>query len=253
MPTAADVARLPANLRNRFERFRAQWGRYPNNATELQLMRPRRSIFRDPKLGTLVGITVATATGGVGTGALTAYGSLRGRQGGRGMNRFDVGDVIAAGAGGFAGGGGWGGAVDAVIGLLGRGSSGSPFPPETLTTQNRCGPGLIRGPMGTCINPPFAGPPGVGFGSPIGGATIGGPPTPAANGMGLPPKGYRLNKSSYWLRDGTFVPKGTRWVKARRRNPLNPRAASNAIRRLESAKKAVARINRISIRKPRKC
>lgn len=67
------------------------------------------------------------------------------------------------------------------------------------------------------------------------------------------PKGMRLNKSGYWLKSGEYVPPGTRYVKSRRRNPLNPKAASRAISRLESAKKAVKRLNRITIRKATSC
>jgi len=63
--------------------------------------------------------------------------------------------------------------------------------------------------------------------------------------------GFHPNKSSYFLKDGSFIEAGSRCVKNRRRNPLNPRAASRAISRLESAKKAVTRINRITIRCPR--
>ena len=62
------------------------------------------------------------------------------------------------------------------------------------------------------------------------------------------PKGFHPNKTSYFLKDGTFVPKGAKCVKNRRRNPLNPRAASRAISRLESAKKAVERLQRIQIK-----
>lgn len=65
---------------------------------------------------------------------------------------------------------------------------------------------------------------------------------------GVRPAGYRPNKSDYFLRDGTFVPAGTRMVKARRRNPLNPRALDRAMGRLSSAKKAAKKINRITIR-----
>jgi hypothetical protein len=63
------------------------------------------------------------------------------------------------------------------------------------------------------------------------------------------PAGYHTNKTAYFLKDGTFIPKESRWVKNRRRNPLNPRAASRAIGRLESLKKATARFSRITIRK----
>lgn len=64
------------------------------------------------------------------------------------------------------------------------------------------------------------------------------------------PQGFRPNKSDYFLSDGTFVEAGSRCVKVRRRNPLNPRAASRAISRIQGAKRAVGLINRISIRKP---
>lgn len=107
-------------------------------------------------------------------------------------------------------------------------------------------PPLQVGPVG--INLPYAGPPGVGI--TVAGQHLGITP---ANGNGAIPAGYRPNKSSYFLRDGTFVEKGSRYVKARRRNPLNPRAADRAISRLESAKKATQRLSRISIRKKKCC
>jgi len=62
--------------------------------------------------------------------------------------------------------------------------------------------------------------------------------------------GFHPNKAAYFLRDGTFIEKETLCVKNRTRNPLNPRAASRAISRIESAKKATSRLNRISIRPP---
>lgn len=62
------------------------------------------------------------------------------------------------------------------------------------------------------------------------------------------PSGFHPNKSSYFLKDGTFVAEGSRCVKNRRKNPLNPRAASRAISRLESAKKATKRLDRVSIK-----
>lgn len=63
------------------------------------------------------------------------------------------------------------------------------------------------------------------------------------------PKGYRPNKTSYHLKDGTYVEKGTKCVKTRRRNPLNPRANSRAMSRLNSAKNAAKDLNRVTIRK----
>lgn len=50
------------------------------------------------------------------------------------------------------------------------------------------------------------------------------------------PSGYRLNKSGYFLRDGTYVAPGTKWVKIRRRNSMNPRALSRAISRVDGGK-----------------
>lgn len=65
---------------------------------------------------------------------------------------------------------------------------------------------------------------------------------------GKPPSGYHVNKSSYWLMDGTFVPEGTKWVKNRRRNPANSRATNRAISRVASAKKHAQTLSRITIR-----
>lgn len=71
----------------------------------------------------------------------------------------------------------------------------------------------------------------------------------ATNGHG-PPKGYRLNKTGYYTKSGGWVEPGTKYVKIRRRNPLNPKAADRAISRITSAKKASAKLSRVSIRKP---
>jgi hypothetical protein len=68
------------------------------------------------------------------------------------------------------------------------------------------------------------------------------------NGGNLPPSGYHWNKSDYFLMDGTFVPKGTKIVKNRRRNSLNPRALDRAIGRVSGAKKASKKLSRITIR-----
>ena len=95
-----------------------------------------------------------------------------------------------------------------------------------------------------------------GGGTPAGAPTAGGaaarffPGGESGIGTGCA-SGFHPNKSGYFLKNGTFVAPGSKCVKNRRRNPLNPRAASRAISRLESAKKAVSRINRITIRCPR--
>lgn len=74
-----------------------------------------------------------------------------------------------------------------------------------------------------------------------GGETGYGAPGPA-------PSGYRLNKSGYFLRDGTFVPPGTRYVRTRRRNPANPRALDRAMSRLSSAKRLEKKLGRFTIK-----
>ena len=53
---------------------------------------------------------------------------------------------------------------------------------------------------------------------------------------GVRPAGFHLNRSSYFLKDGTFIEKGTVFVKDRRRNDLNPRALTRAINRVKGAK-----------------
>jgi len=47
------------------------------------------------------------------------------------------------------------------------------------------------------------------------------------------PRGFHLNKSAYFLRDGTFVERETRFVRNRRLNNANGRAQGKAIVRLE--------------------
>lgn len=150
--------------------------------------------------------------------------------------------------------------IGGILGTIGRGIKGAiggiarefvPRGPQTPQLPPMpSGPGLPQLPPTVGINPPFGGPPGVGVTfrprSPVGllPATTG----TAAVPVNAPPKGYRLNKSSYWLKSGEFVPAGTRYVKIRRRNPLNPRAASRAMSRLSSAKRAVKDLNRVTIR-----
>lgn len=51
------------------------------------------------------------------------------------------------------------------------------------------------------------------------------------------PSGYHANKADYYLKDGSFVGKGTRCVKNRRRNPMNARALSRAISRVDGGKR----------------
>ena len=94
--------------------------------------------------------------------------------------------------------------------------------------------------------------PGTGrFGPRIAIPRFGTPQAPSTNGAagGSPGPGYHLNKSDYFLRDGTFVPKGTRWVKNRRRNAMNPKALTRAIQRVDAGKSWQAKLAGISTSK----
>ncbi len=114
------------------------------------------------------------------------------------------------------------------------------------------GPGFEVGRGGVKIQMPGVQIGGGGFGPASPGTGTGvmqRPQTmPAAVNGGLPPRGYRLNKSSYFLRSGEFVPAGTRWVKTRRRNPGNMRALDRSIGRIQSAKRMAKKLGRITVR-----
>jgi len=61
------------------------------------------------------------------------------------------------------------------------------------------------------------------------------------------PKGFHPNKSSYFLKDGTFVEKHSKCVKHRRRyNPANAQATSRSIGRVNSAKRMQGALSHIS-------
>lgn len=60
------------------------------------------------------------------------------------------------------------------------------------------------------------------------------------------PKGHHPNKSSYFLKNGQFVPEGSRCVKNRRRDPMNPRALRRAIGRVEAGKAWQGKLAEIS-------
>lgn len=60
-------------------------------------------------------------------------------------------------------------------------------------------------------------------------------------GPGQIPKGYRLNKTGYHLKDGTYIPPGTKLVRNRRRNFANGRALNRAISRVQGFERMVKR------------
>jgi len=128
------------------------------------------------------------------------------------------------------------GAAGIAAGLLGRGRVGpgitplfSPGQPLTLMQSRFQGPGQV----------PTPGIAGAAQRFMPGGAT-------GFEGCG---NGTRPNKSGYWLKSGQYVAPGSVCVKRRRMNPLNPRALSKAMRRIESAKRATTVLSRITIRK----
>ena len=71
----------------------------------------------------------------------------------------------------------------------------------------------------------------------------------SANGVSVAPSGFHLNKSDYFLKSGEFVPKGTRLVKNRRRDPLNARALKRAVARVDAGKVWQGKLAEISTKK----
>ena len=63
------------------------------------------------------------------------------------------------------------------------------------------------------------------------------------------PSGFHANKSGYFLIDGSFIEKGSRCVKNRRRNPMNPRALDRAISRVDSGKSLQGKLATITTAK----
>ena len=139
-----------------------------------------------------------------------------------------------------------GGLIGGVTGFL----TGGPGGALTGAVAGFKGNKRRAGPTG--INLPGFGPPGVGIGGRVTPRFSIGETAPAAP-AGAIPSGYRLNKSDYFLKDGTFVPKGTRLVKIRRRNALNPKALKAAMSRLTMAKKSASELGRVTIRKKKTC
>jgi len=84
----------------------------------------------------------------------------------------------------------------------------------------------------------------------IGSLLPGGKPAflPGAQAPELCPKGYQLNKSSYFLKSGQFVARGTKLVRIRTRNFANGRSLRKAIGRVQGFERLVKR-SRKSLRK----
>jgi hypothetical protein len=161
-----------------------------------------------------------------------------------------LGNAIKGTIGGFLTGGPAGailGAAGSVAGAIARPSvkqakAATMFPQISQTRPTLPGTGGFSG-----VN--VGGPSGVTIGTvKPGGATTLAParPTPllpSGSTAQYAPKqcgiaGYHYNKTTYHTATGT-VPRGTKCVRNRKRNPLNPRALSRAMSRVASAQKAV--------------
>lgn len=176
---------------------------------------------------------------------------------------FGIGDVgsILSGAGSILGGiqsGGLLGGINAGVKLLGGGGSGGggmglPSLPGGFTSGGTLPGGAPSGggigttgtAGGGCINTPFG---SVCLGGSAGlGSSFTGPGNnqlPAVTGSsGCAPRGYHLNKTGYYTHQGYVAP-GTKLVRNRRRNPLNPRALSRSLSRLDGFDRATKAVEK---------
>jgi len=123
----------------------------------------------------------------------------------------------------------------------------------------RFGPGLAAGAAGTVIGTRIAPGPGIprlpvtlpgGAMVDLGSLPPGGKPafTSGRRAPEMIPKGYQLNKSSYFLKSGQFVEEGTRLVRIRSRNFANGKSLRKAIGRVQGFERLVKR-SRSSLRK----
>lgn len=171
----------------------------------------------------------------------------RGRYGDPGL--FGVLGSVIKTVGGVAGG-----LLPGPAGTVVRGIT-SALPGKNLLAPRAPGPGTSGGLMLPSGSIPTISMPGTGA-TPL--IPMGNMPTTTAVDMGGGAKGcnagYRLNKSGYWSNKNKLLPgaswtaPGTACVKRRRMNPLNPRAISRAIRRIESAKRATSRLSKVTVR-----
>lgn len=185
----------------------------------------------------------------------------RGNMGDPGLFGF-LGNAIKGTIGGFLTGGPAGailGGAAATVGSLGGpktvkqakyanvlqvATRGAPYPTPTFS---RPGTGMFGGTVPS--RPALQAGSGVYIGP--GGAAVGkynmapGAPAPHAAAAAAPGpcgiKGHHMNKTTYCTREG-WVERGTKCVRNRRRNPLNPRALSRAMSRVASAQRAVKAI-----------
>jgi len=163
---------------------------------------------------TVVPGPIGAFAGGIIRGGPAGFGTPAGFQGGQ--RGLPPGSRVQFPTPGFIGG---------VQRFLPGGSTGFTNLPEALIPR---GPGGIAGLL--------PGVPGgvTGFAQENGGC----PPGDAC------PKGHHLNRSTYFLKDGTLVVEGTRCVANRRRNPENFRANRKAAGRLLARKRTNDRMDK---------
>jgi hypothetical protein len=133
---------------------------------------------------------------------------------------------------------------------------------------NRCPPGYACSGASACVDigglevcgciGACKGPGGVIPGDPITEVGPGGDPKIRPDGNGRVDgklccgSGYHPNKAEYFLKNGTRIPEGSKCVRNRRRNPLNPRALDRAGSRVLSAKRAASWLAKVTIPKKRR-
>lgn len=190
------------------------------------------------------------AGGSLFTPAPTAplQGSLKSTGVVRSFGIGDLGGILSVG--GSILGGSLGGKLTQIGGILGGG--GLPSVPTTLpggapngntggiTATGTAGGGCINTAIGSiCAGGSlgagqFQGP---GNGQlPVMTGVTGGSSSVAVPGACM--RGYHLNKTGYWTSQGYVAP-GTKLVRNRRRNPLNPRALSRSLSRITGFDRAV--------------
>lgn len=195
-------------------------------------------------------------------GAPGVMASRRGLQGDPGIFG-DIGGFLS-GAGRIAGGfltGGLAGGISAATGIISGSGTVVGRPVSVAASQPVVSNGTIVSRSGFqaqdqplfelgpfTLDPFGAGAQGAQIGFNLQESGGGGSTATAAPANGKCQSGFHLNKATYFLKGGQRILKGTVCVKNRRRNSLNERATSNAIKRLEGAKKASKNIRRVTIR-----
>lgn len=129
-----------------------------------------------------------------------------------------------------------GGPGGAIGGFLGGGGGA----PRGLAPVVNCPSGFIRQ-GNNCVALTV---PQPGFGGALArilpGGSTGMIPAPTAGC----PSGFHPNKSTYWTQTEGVVEEGTKCVRNRRRNPLNPRAARRSMSRLGALSKEMKRLEK---------